>query len=337
MPARVVDEVAHDARERVAPSEHAAAGHPRRVDRDRTFARALLEHDLVEVDLDEVARRRRSRRGGRARRGRRPPARAARPPRARAGRRRASRCGRGGAARPRAACGSTRPGCAARATRRTRSGVGAIAASSSRSSISFIVTASARDLVVGLRAPGTRRWIVVPVIDAASARIASTGRRARPAKYHVSRPTSRTSAGKPMSSASVMLLIVSSTSASDRCDVSVIWPCGRLDDLSRLDVSLTSRAPRRRRVRRDERAVEQDREVAGRRAAAMSWDATRRWRLRQVDLAGQSPFSIWRRERGELLLVGAADAVDEVAAHLAHEHERTRARARPRTDPRRRA
>ena len=87
--------------------------------------------------------RRRSRRAERGPRDRRRPARAVRPRRAPAARRPASRCGRGGAARLRVGCGSTRPGCAAHATRRTRTAVAAIDASSSRSSISFIVMASA--------------------------------------------------------------------------------------------------------------------------------------------------------------------------------------------------
>ena len=81
------------------------------------------------------------------------------------------------------------------------------------------------DLVVGAGS-GTRRWMVEPVIAAASARIASTGRSARPARYHASAPTSSTRIGTPMSSASVMLPIVSSTSASERCATSVTCPAG---------------------------------------------------------------------------------------------------------------
>ena len=56
---------------------------------------------------------------------------------------------------------------------------------SSRSSIAFIVCAS---LPTSSSVPGsgTRRWIVEPVIAAASARISSTGRSAWPAKYHAS-------------------------------------------------------------------------------------------------------------------------------------------------------
>ena len=80
---------------------------------------------------------------------------------------RASRCGRGCAARPRGSCGSTRAGCAARATRRTRTGVGVATTRPSRSSIAFIVRAR-RPTSSSVSGSGTRRWIVDPVIDSAS-------------------------------------------------------------------------------------------------------------------------------------------------------------------------
>jgi len=61
-------------------------------------------------------------------------------------------------------------------------------AASSRSSISFIVSASRRTSSRPA-GTGTRRCIVVPLIDSTSVRIASTGRSARPAITQASAPT----------------------------------------------------------------------------------------------------------------------------------------------------
>ncbi len=72
---------------------------------------------------------------------------------------------------------------------------------------------------------GTRRWIVDPVIAAASARMASTGLSARPVSHHVSPARSAMSTGTPNTSTLVMLSTVLSTSCSEFSATSVIVPC----------------------------------------------------------------------------------------------------------------
>ena len=190
---RVVEQVAHDARQLVAAAVHAPGGHAawcrrapaaaapcRRARARRGRPRAAMSSGarsggLVEPgELEQLAHRvlHALVLGERALR-----------------RRPASRRGRGCAARPRGWCGSTRAGCAARATRRTRTAAGVCDDVSSRSSIAFIVRAS-RPTSSSVSGSGTRRCMVVPVIDSASTRIASTGRSARPVKYHAASATS---------------------------------------------------------------------------------------------------------------------------------------------------
>ncbi len=69
-------------------------------------------------------------------------------------------------------------------------------AASSRSSMAFIVWAS-RPISSSVSGVGTRRWIVAPPMAATSARIASTGRNARPTRYHATAATAATSSGTP--------------------------------------------------------------------------------------------------------------------------------------------
>ena len=66
--------------------------------------------------------------------------------------------------------------------------------------------------------------MVDPVIAAASARISSTGRSARPAKYHTANATSSTSSGTTTYMSVVTLSTVVLTSASDCCATNVMFP-----------------------------------------------------------------------------------------------------------------
>ena len=125
---RVVEEVADDALQLVAPTVHTAGGHAAGVDGDASLLHGVVEHQLVEVDLGQrvdgcrtlglVEAREVEQLADRVLHahvlGQRT---LARP--------RASRRGRGCAARPRGWCGSTPAGCAARATRRRRTAVAA--------------------------------------------------------------------------------------------------------------------------------------------------------------------------------------------------------------------
>ena len=121
--------------------------------------------------------------------------RAARPPRGPASATTGQSASAPRGARPRAARGWTPPGCAARAMRPTRTGAGAATTSSSRSSIEFMVRAS-RPISSSVLGSGTRRWIVEPVMAAASARIDSTGRSARPVSHQVRRRRARRAAAR---------------------------------------------------------------------------------------------------------------------------------------------
>ena len=163
------------------------------VDGHPSLLHGVVEHELVEVDLGERLERRRAlrpRRGGRGRAARSPCPPCARPRRARAARPRASRRARGCAARPRGWCGSTPSGLRSSCDASDTNCRCFCADVSSRSSIAFMVRAS-RPTSSSVSGSGTRRSIVVPVIDSASWRIASTGFSARPVKYHAASPTSR--------------------------------------------------------------------------------------------------------------------------------------------------
>ena len=117
-----------------------------------------------------------------------------------------------------------------------------------------------------------------------------------------------------------MLFTVSSTSASDRCAVNVIRPSGELTTW-RVCISCARRAAAPfsgttwplESTRYSPVGCDQpvDGEPAGR-------------RLWQVHLAGEAVFDLGG-ECGELLLVRAADAVDDVVAHGAHQHDRREA------------
>ena len=112
--------------------------------------------------------------------------------------RRAARCASAGQsavlgiarARPRGRCASTATGLRSSCDASDTNWRWRADAASSRSSISFIVSASRRDLVPSVPAPAPGGRMVVPVIAVTSARIASTGRSARPAITQASAPTS---------------------------------------------------------------------------------------------------------------------------------------------------
>ena len=137
---------------------------------------------------------------------------------------------------------------------------------SSRSSIAFIVCAS-RPTSSSVPGSGTRRWMVEPVIDAAWSRIASTGRSARPAKYHTANATRSTRSGTAIHIRVVTLSTVALTSSSDCSATSVMLPAVGLD---------LALAPRCRRVVAA-RAEQCRSELAvGIREAAARWTVSRR-------------------------------------------------------------
>ncbi len=65
--------------------------------------------------------------------------------------------------------------------------------------------------------------MVVPVMDSACSRMASTGRRARPAKYHAASPTRAMSPGTANHMMLVILETVLSTSARERWATTVTF------------------------------------------------------------------------------------------------------------------
>ena len=93
--------------------------------------------------------------------------------------------------------------------------------------MAFMVRAS-RPISSAVSGSGTRRSIVVPVIDSASTRIASTGRSARPAKYQTRNATNAISAGTVKTSTRRTESRVRSTSLSDRWATSVTLPAAVL-------------------------------------------------------------------------------------------------------------
>ncbi len=85
---------------------------------------------------------------------------------------------------------------------------------SSRSRVAFMVAAS-RAISSRVPGSGTRRCRSRSLISATSARIASTGRRARPVTHQVTAPTSASSSGTPTIRAATVVLSAASASRSE--------------------------------------------------------------------------------------------------------------------------